>query len=66
MSVFGWGVLKQGSPKIGRVLYSRPPDVHIFGTDPSVSVIMMYFRYQLFSLSPGSCGYIHFNAFGKN
>ena len=30
MSMFSWVVLKCG---IGTVLYWRPPDVHIFGTD---------------------------------
>ena len=33
--MFGWGVLKR-SPGIGTVLHWRPPDVHIFGADPSL------------------------------
>ena len=33
--MFGWGVLKDGVPK-SVVLHWQPPDVHIFGTDPSL------------------------------
>ena len=31
-----FGCTKTRSPGIGTVLHWRPPDIHIFGTDPSL------------------------------
>ena len=38
-SMFGWGVPKH---EIGTVLHSQPPDVQIFGTDPSLATTLIF------------------------
>ena len=43
MSMFVWDVLKSLSPEFGTVLHWRPPDVHIFPTDPSLVKICQIF-----------------------
>ena len=34
--MFGMGVLKSGIPESVQFCIGNPPDVHIFGTDPSL------------------------------
>ena len=41
--MFDWGILKCGVPK--SVLHWRPPDVHIFHTDPSLVEYHSFFRF---------------------
>ena len=45
------GCSKMWSPKIGAVLDWQPPDVHIFGTDPSlISTIQIFSKNQFSTL----------------